>query len=318
MYLGIDPIPQSVYKRSRTPAARKCLIINADDLGADEARNTGIFEGIAAGSITSCSLLPNGPALEDAVERIRSLKQTISWGIHLNLSEGKPLSSGLRLLTGPDGNFLEKASAQRLFIQCGNPKLVEEIRQEFTAQILLLRSLGLSIDHMDGHQHIHILPAVAKLTAEIAKEQAIPWVRIPEEPTDSYASAYFSSSEEEARFFSKHAENSRPLFSALEIYGIDNFRGLKLKGQLPASNWTEFLESLPRGFTELMVHPGHAADPRASNPFSGFSTIEREKELEALIDGRLKTALQKTGVELTAFPKQFMVGTPRTKKEKAE
>ena len=48
------------------------LIINADDLGADEARNEGIFEAIEAGVVTSASLLPNGPALGHALERIRS------------------------------------------------------------------------------------------------------------------------------------------------------------------------------------------------------------------------------------------------------
>ena len=282
----------------------KRLIVNADDLGADEARNAGIFDGIAAGIITSCSLLPNGPALEDAIEkiRVRNLKN-ISFGIHLNLSEGKPLSSGLRHLTGPDGSFLGKASAQRLLAHCGNAELEGEIRREFIAQILRLQNAGIPIDHLDGHQHVHILPAVATLTAEVAKANAIPWVRVPEEP---YCSASFGlispSLEDEARFFSRHAEASRPLFIASGIYGTDHFRGLYLKGHLPALNWMEFLESIPQGLTELMVHTGYAANPAASNPFSGFSTMEREKELESLIDGRFGAALQKNGVELVPFP----------------
>jgi len=41
----------------------KRLIVNADDLAADEARNAGIFEAIAQGRVTSVSLLPNGPAV---------------------------------------------------------------------------------------------------------------------------------------------------------------------------------------------------------------------------------------------------------------
>jgi chitin disaccharide deacetylase len=278
----------------------KRLIVNADDLGANKARNVGIFEGIDAGSITSCSLLPNGLALGDAIEniRIRNLKN-ISFGVHLNLSEGKPLSSGLWQLTGPDGSFLGKASTQRLFARCGNLELETEIRREFKAQILLLRETGIPIDHLDGHQHVHVLPAVVRLTAEAAKENSIPWVRIPQEPPCSLISSPF---EDEAIFFSRHAEAARHIFSASGICRTDHFRGLYLKGHLPASDWMEFLESIPPGLTEMMVHPGHAAKRNTSNPFSGFSTIEREKELVALIDGRFWAALQKTGVELVPFP----------------
>ena len=47
----------------------KSLIINADDLGADEARNRGIFEAIEAGRVTSVSVLVNGDGFEDAMER---------------------------------------------------------------------------------------------------------------------------------------------------------------------------------------------------------------------------------------------------------
>ena len=43
----------------------KRLIVNADDLGADEARNRGIFEAIDAEVLTSVSLLVNGPGVEE-------------------------------------------------------------------------------------------------------------------------------------------------------------------------------------------------------------------------------------------------------------
>jgi len=89
----------------------KQLIVNADDLGADEARNAGIFEAIEAGVVTSASILPNGPALEDALRRIRSSCRPISLGVHINLSEGRPLSGPLPLLTGGDEHFLGKARA---------------------------------------------------------------------------------------------------------------------------------------------------------------------------------------------------------------
>jgi hypothetical protein len=86
------------------------------------------------------------------------------------------------------------------------------------------------------------------------------------------------------------------------ISATDHFRGLYLKGKLPVSHWMDFLEAIPPGLTELMVHPGRAPGYAASGPFSGFSTTDREKELEALVNGRFRAALLKTGVELTPFP----------------
>jgi chitin disaccharide deacetylase len=283
----------------------KRLIVNADDLGADEARNDGIFAAIEAGTVTSTSILSNSPALEDAVCRIRALNQkNVSFGIHVNLSEGKPLSSDLRHLTGPDGSFLGKSAAQRLLLCRGDLELEKEIRKEIDAQITMLQSAGIPIDHLDGHQHVHVFPAVIRLATEAAKTYGIKWMRIPEEHPDDYLADSPSPAVcEEARSFSSYAQAARPLLAERGISATSHFRGLYLKGNLPASRWMEFLGAIPRGLTELMVHPGHAAGSAIPGPFSGFSTADREKELDALIDGRFRTALLKTGVELIPFPR---------------
>ena len=89
----------------------KRLIVNADDLGAGESRNAGIFEAIEAGSVTSVSILPNGPALEDALRGIRALRlKNVSFGVHFNISEGKPIASASRCILGPDGCFRGKGA----------------------------------------------------------------------------------------------------------------------------------------------------------------------------------------------------------------
>jgi|WetSurSiteA1Bulk_404760.scaffolds.fasta_scaffold04423_3 chitin disaccharide deacetylase len=282
----------------------KRLIVNADDLGADEDRNAGIFEAINAGVITSVSILPNGPALKDALTRVRSLDpNNISLGLHFNLSEGQPLSPGLRLLTGPNGCFLGKKSSQRLFANSQESELDEEIRRELDAQFSMFRSAGVHLDHLDGHQHVHILPGVAGIVADAAKAYGIRWIRIPEEPANEFQATFLSANDgEEARFFSGHAAKARPLLHGAGFLTPDHFRGLNFKGRLPAGFWTEFLEAIPDGVTEFMVHPGHAAGDMAIGPFSRFSTPDREKELAALTDGRFGLALLKSGFKLTPFP----------------
>jgi chitin disaccharide deacetylase len=285
----------------------KRLIVNADDLGADEARNAGIFEAIAAGVVTSVSILPTGPAIADAIRRIRSENlRRISLGIHFNLSEGRPLSSGLRLLTAPDGCFPGKKPAQRLLARREDADLDGEIRGELEAQIAALQNEGIRIDHLDGHQHVHIFPAAAGPCLDAARAHCIPWIRVPEEPENkSESSKLIPGLIEEACLFSGHAHNARPLFRASGILSTDHFRGLYLKGRWPASAWMEFLNSIPDGLIEMMVHPGRATRNPDAGPFSGFSTSDREKELEALTDGRFRDALLKTGVELSSFPEEL-------------
>ena len=169
----------------------KQLIVNADDLGADEARNAGIFEAILSGAVTSASILPNGPALEQALKIIKGLRSgEVSFGLHVNLSEGRPVCPGLRLLVGPEGFFLGKRRAHELLMRRDDTALDVEILRELRAQIDAAREWGIPIRHLDGHQHVHVFPAVVRAAVAAARENKIPWMRIPEEgPTTGSAPA---------------------------------------------------------------------------------------------------------------------------------
>jgi chitin disaccharide deacetylase len=284
----------------------KRLIVNADDLGADVGRNEGIFEAIEAGVVTSVSILSNSPALEDALLRIRSLdSNTISLGVHCNLSEGRPVSSGLKRLTGSDGRFHGKRATQQLLIRPIDPEMETEIRRELEAQISMLLDAGIPLDHLDGHQHVHILPAVIGMAMAAAKSHGIPWVRIPEEQPITLGDLPDDEAEEAISFCTR-AKAARPLFRESGLLIPDHFRGLYLKGRLPDSHWMKFLKGIPQGITELMVHPGRVSASFASSPFSRFSTRDRETELQALADGRFQQALLEAGVELTRFPQALI------------
>jgi predicted glycoside hydrolase/deacetylase ChbG (UPF0249 family) len=280
----------------------KQLIINADDFGADEARNAGIIEVIQKGVATSASILANGPAFRETVNQIHSLNPTASFGIHINLSEGKPVASNLRHLIGDDGNFLKKAVAHRRLMESGNRELGKEISEEISAQVERLLETGIRVDHLDGHQHVHVFPAVFPIALKIARHYKIPWIRIPEE------SAHFSSPEgipdglrQEVQFFSRIAKKARLQVKGEAVKIPDHFRGLDLKGRFSFPVLSDLLRKLSPGLTELMVHPGRV--PRGyGGPFSGFSTSDREKELETLLDPRFQEVLRDSQISLTPFP----------------
>jgi predicted glycoside hydrolase/deacetylase ChbG (UPF0249 family) len=281
----------------------KRLIINADDLGADVARNEGIFEAIRAGVVTSATILPNGPALEHALGKIRSGGfEQVSFGVHLNLTEGRPLAKGLSCLTGPDGNFLGKAAAHRLLMMVDDPALKSEIARECALQIERLRDTGVGVTHVDGHQHVHVFPSALRIVADAAGGRGIRRMRIPDETVPSADETVPAELLEEARRFAALGREARKVLAGTGILSSDHFRGLALKGRLDLEGLLKLIETLPGGITELMVHPGRVP---AETPFSAFSSPDRERELEALLDPRFRLALDRAGVVLVSFREIF-------------
>lgn len=281
----------------------KRLIVNADDLAADDARNAGIFEAIEAGVVTSASILVNGPAFENCLQRIASANlDHVSFGIHLNLTEGVPLSPGLKSLTGPGGYFCGKAEGHRRLMRKGDKAVEEEVRREFTAQIAALCDAGIQIDHVDGHQHVHIFPAAIDSIIGAATEFGILWIRIPEEPRPSkFEDRSDRMLRKEAAMFSELATAACMRIQGSPLRRTDHFRGLYLKGMPSVSRLERILRTLPPGLTELMVHPGRIPDGQAEGPFSAFSHAERERELEILMSRRFHRMLKKYGVQLASF-----------------
>lgn len=286
----------------------KRLIITADDFGCDPPRNRGIFQLIQAGRVTAVSMLPNGPAFDDAMDLITEpgiAEKDISVGVHVNLSQGRPLTSGLHLLTGPDGLFPGKNRfLETMALPCpseNNEKLTGEIEKEMAAQIERLLHSGLKLGHLDGHHHAHIFPMVMEITIRLARRYAIPRIRIPCEPVNLIRTlAPDRSVDEEALFFSRYAEPARVGAEIAGLETTDHFRGLYLKGRLSPAVFEELMETLSEGVTELMVHPGKSCLQTGGNPFSAFSTHDREKELSTLLDDSAKTILEKTGVFLVS------------------
>ena len=209
----------------------KRLIINADDLGADVARNEGIFEAMRAGIVTSATVLPNGPALEHALGKIRSGGyERVSFGVHLNLTEGRPLADGLSCLTGPDGNFRGKAAAHRLLMNTDDVSLRNDIARETALQIERLLDAAIGITHIDGHQHVHVFPSALRTVAEIATRHGIRRMRIPDETIDPGHDAVWTDLLEEARRFAVLGKEARKFLAGTGIAFERSFPGARAQG----------------------------------------------------------------------------------------
>src|SRR5690242_19649687 len=92
------------------------VILNADEMGIDEARTEGILEASRKGVVTSTTVLANSKLL-DALARQLSEVPNLGVGVHLTLPAGSPILSHPRTLPARQARFFAKAEARRRLME---------------------------------------------------------------------------------------------------------------------------------------------------------------------------------------------------------
>jgi predicted glycoside hydrolase/deacetylase ChbG (UPF0249 family) len=146
--------------------------VNADDLGESPERNAAIAAAFDRGLVTSTSLLANGAAFDEAVEFARG--RTV--GVHLNLTDGLPLTAPITRFCDGGGRFRTWRGSEHA-VWLGRSGR-EAVAREFRAQIERCRAAGVEIAHLDSHHHVHTEPALVGIVLHLARELAVPRVRL--------------------------------------------------------------------------------------------------------------------------------------------
>ncbi len=283
----------------------KRLIVNADDYGLTRGVNRGIVEAHRRGIVTSTSWLANGAAFEPGLELARQHPQLES-GVHLNLTQGRPIApaEAVASLTGRDGRFAYAAARLGWAMLRGRVRAAE-IEIELRAQIQKLIAAGIEPVHLDGHQHIHVLPGVAPAVIRLAREFGIRRVRSPwERATASglQAEAAFPRAPARrrqwlvARAVAHYARGFEARLDAAGLIHPARFYGIRHTGRLDTAALRGLLTNLPEGDAELMCHPGYADDE-----LRGAGTrlqASRELELQALTSAEAKDELERQQIRL--------------------
>ncbi|GGB24421.1 carbohydrate deacetylase [Puia dinghuensis] len=157
------------------------LIVNADDLGIGVAVNRAIFESIESGLVTSASIMANMPGFEDAVARLRQhphLQGKI--GMHLNLTEGHPLSQPILdcpVFCDDSGCFAPYRNGRRYLFSLSRGEKAA-VYEEMKTQLQRVLAAGIKPAHLDSHHHFHTQWAIAPLVCRLGREYAIPRIRL--------------------------------------------------------------------------------------------------------------------------------------------
>lgn len=286
----------------------KRLIVNADDFGLTQSVNQAIVEGHRRGIISSATLLANGAAFDSAVSLARSCPQ-LGVGVHLNLTEGFPVSA-LASVPGPvnhNGHFRRSPVQLVRAISAGMVSL-DDIAWELQAQIEKVRAAGIEITHLDGHKHVHMWPAVFDVVVRLALECGIPAVRCavarPRFPADliranprAWSKIILQSAI--AGVLAVPSVAARRKLRRAGLAAVDRFIGIAETGFLNAACLKRILRNLPGGASELMCHPGYA-DEQLRNTGTRLMQ-QREVELDALTRPDVRALLGELRIELISY-----------------
>lgn len=247
---------------------RRQLIVTADDVGLDPGMTEGAIRAHRDGIVTACSIVANGVAFDDAVARLRDVP-TVAVGVHLALVEERSLT-GLR--------FPRKYT---MFVPLYLLRAIgiAAIERELRAQIERVLATGLRVVHLNGHQHLHLLPRIFRVVARLAHEYEIPYVRIIDDHGATTRTSAMAA-------LSHLGRRARAPFTNDRTIGV-GIAG-HLRDVIPLLDHVD-------GLTELVTHPGVNVRGYQNWRYAW------DEETRALCDPRLRAELARRGIELVSL-----------------
>lgn len=166
------------------------VFFSADDFGGCMAASRRIARYVGKGWIRSVSIFGTCPEPE---QYLRLLPEGSGVGIHLDLTEGRPLSdaSKIPLLTGKNGRFHD-SFFRLVFLSLTRRREIEaQAYTEISAQIshILAHMPPEYAIRIDSHRHFHMIPAVCRAMCRALQDcgREVAYIRFPVEQLSVYA-----------------------------------------------------------------------------------------------------------------------------------
>lgn len=279
-----------------TTAPPRTLIVTADDLGLHPDIDRGIEMAHRDGIVTSASISAVGASFDNAVDVCRRHPR-LDVGVHLTLVGERPLTdpSGLGHLVTRNGRFVEAHPA--LVARALSMRLRgDAVRRELEAQIEKVLAEGIRPSHLDGHQHVHLLPTVWPVVVDLARAHAIGWVRVPAfAPLTDGGPGPVTLALRAGLNIQQRIR--RATLGALR--SADSTPALGEAGRLTVQGIVRGLDALRGGaVAELVTHPGVTTPELRARYDWGY---DWSGETAALTDPSLREAIERRGFALGRF-----------------
>ena len=157
-------------------------IFNADDFGISKGVNEAIARAYKNGILNSASLMVNQKYFAEAVKAAKYMPD-LETGLHINLTNEYPAADAdkIPLLINKNGKLKNGFIKLWLLSILHGAEFKKQTEAEIRAQIAKYNATGLKLDHIDGHRHVHLIPAVFKIVKNLADEFKIKRIRIMNE-----------------------------------------------------------------------------------------------------------------------------------------
>jgi predicted glycoside hydrolase/deacetylase ChbG (UPF0249 family) len=268
------------------------LIVNADDYGLTDGVSTAILRAHRDGIVTSTSVLAIAPAF-DRTSRWLTDAPTLGTGAHLALvGEDPPLLTAREIPTLVDAGgrlamswrtFLRKAASRRI-----DPA---DVRREIDAQLDRIESAGLTIDHLDTHQNLHLWPSVRDAVLDAGEAHGVRAIRV----TRSAQRKIVGTAVQRLSNRLVDACDRRGWVYPAASTGLDE------AGHLDEAAMVRALRTLARASApsaELATHPGEHGDAALSRYDWNYRW---GAEGDALCSADVRTVVDDLGFELGTF-----------------
>lgn len=275
------------------PKGSRVLMIHADDAGMSHASNLGVIETMAAGTVTSASIMMPCSWVPEFVAYLKAHPE-VDAGIHLTFtSEWTPYRwapvAGREAVPGLVDAMGYLPDGVREAVENSTP---DEIEKEIRAQIALAERMGVEITHIDSHMGtMYATPEIFERYAKVAIEKQLPLLvagghgtKVKEGDAESFNQLQ--------PYVQKFWEAGLPVLDDIDTSSYGWKSGDK------KANYIQMIRDLKPGVTWFNCHPtkpGEDGEEITENRQVVFT------DYTALVDPDVKKAIEDEGVILTTW-----------------
>lgn len=275
----------------------KNLIVNADDFGRHELINRAVERAFNSGCLRSATLMAGGIAFDDAIQ-VAKKNLGLGVGVHFTLACGNPVLPPKEIpsLVTAEGIFhADYVTFLKLYLR-GKISL-SEVRSELAAQLEKIQRTGITLTHVDSHQHLHHVPGIIEIVLELAEAAGLQAMRIADTKLFDGELKTFG------QFVGRIGLNSLAKFAAHQAHKKnfvtpEHFAGIVAGESVDENFMLKLIENLREGTTEVMLHPG--TDNKILRDFCQWDH-DFETELAAVNSPRVLNLLETKNISAINF-----------------
>ncbi len=287
------------------------VIFHADDAGVSIGTNEAIIKAHTDGVLTSTSIRTNGVAYTDMVKKLRKHPK-LAVSLHLNMTDG---TTHLEKLANNDGLYKNTFFTYFVRLQLLQDKqLLKNCIDELSYQFEKIEKDGVIIDHVDGQDHIHMIPVLFQEIVTLCKKKHIEKIRISYEPLHASSIKDFltmitTGGVIKRLVLSVLAHFNRRVAKREHMSFPQAFYGVLYTSRMTTDKTIDcLLDALMRKYQtiEVALHPAFPhfkEDKTYTSPyFANYSNAQaRQVEFETLTDKKLKQFLTQKDITCTTF-----------------